>query len=563
MKTLITIACLSVFSLAALPELKVNTKNGVAINSPAANLYTQAQQNSNNCQNHLIFVHNYVPMELTLTDAAHPENNISVSGYKDSIRGRGNSTWAGDKKPYRIRFDEHKSMFGSKKHKSWALLANWYDQTFALNAVGFELGKRIGIPGTPNQFIVDFYLNNEYKGIYQITDLVQVNKGRLEIDENEGWLVEFDYHCPSKSTEVDFATDYPTSPSGSKLHTFIKSPEDLPKLSDYDFVKRDVNNLTSAMFNKSGFPNNGYRDLVDLESVAKYLMLEQFIDNFDFNNKSNNSGFPASNFFHKDKGGKIKAGPIWDLDLTAGVEYATFPTHFKTDKTPVMPRHAFYKKFFEDTLFLIKFKKAWIKYKPDIEAMSKQNGFIDSIATAVQGSVERNFALQLGDNKTCNDSGSNTCKRGAGGFSGMAPIVLGNLQAYKAKVDTLKIWWGKRIAFFQQEMDKWNIDLSKDIEDPQPSSSSKPTTSSSSSNISSSSIRASSSSGATTSIHLSQSKPQGAKIEVYNLQGKLIYSGYSENLEIPKLPVQTKGMYIIKIKQENSAPTYQNRIYLY
>ncbi|MDR2582835.1 MAG: CotH kinase family protein [Fibromonadaceae bacterium] len=656
MKTLIAIISLSVFAFAALPELKVSTKNNAAINSPAANLLTSAQQTANNCQNHLIFVHTYVPATtITLTGAANSGHNFSVSSGRDSIRGRGNSTWAGDKKPYRIKFDSAQSVFGSKKHKSWALLANWYDQTFALNAVGFELGKRIGIPGTPNQYLVDFYLNNEYKGIYQITDIVHVNKGRLEIDEKEGWLVEFDYHCPSTADEIDFATDYPNTPSrDSKLHTFIKSPEDLPKLSDYDFVKRDVNNLMTTMFNKSGFPNNGYRDLVDLESVAKYLMLEQFLDNFDFNNKSNNSGFPASNFFHKeDSRSKIKAGPIWDLDLIAGVEYASFPTHFKTDKTPVMPRHAFYKKFFEDTLFLIKFKKAWIKYKPDIEAMSKQNGFIDSIAKAVQGSVVKNFELQLGTNKTCNDNNTNTCKRGAGGFSGMAPIVLGNLQAYQAKVDTLKIWWGKRVTFFQQEMDKWNIDLSKDVIDEPSSSSSKPAGSSSSNtnsgsvtltctglqqnvekgaNIAEPTLTCSNDSPATnpswtgrpggnsswavsattstpsytigvtatcgSSSGLSAScgtvavgsdpidpgdptpiiigktivlknLPSNAKIEVYNLQGKLIYtsSGKSLNRENRgsdnlRIPVQTKGMYIIRIKQGNSTSTYQNRVHL-
>ncbi|GBU21871.1 hypothetical protein R80B4_01773 [Fibrobacteres bacterium R8-0-B4] len=196
-------------SLAALPELKVNTRNNAAISSPAANLFTKAQQDANNCQNHLIYVHKYVPMTLTLTDPANPANNISVTGYNDSIRGRGNSTWAGDKKPYRIHFNEAKSMFGSKKHKSWALLANWYDQTFTLNAVGFALGKRVGLEGTPNQYLVDFYLNNEYKGIYQITDIVQVNKGRLEIDTLAGWLAEFDYHCPSTADEIDFVTDYP------------------------------------------------------------------------------------------------------------------------------------------------------------------------------------------------------------------------------------------------------------------------------------------------------------------------------------------------------------------
>jgi len=41
--------------------------------------------------------------------------------------------------------------------------------------------------------------------------------------------------------------------------------------------------------------------------------------------------------------------------------------------------------------------------------------------------------------------------------------------------------------------------------------------------------------------------PQGATVEVYNLQGKLIYFGNSENSQILRIPVQTKGMYIAKV----------------
>ena len=473
LKWIIVFAAILVFaasSFAALPEVRVSTQNNAEITSKSA---TFGQATANNCQNHLIYTHKYVPMTFTLTDPANPVNNITATGgYKDSIRGRGNSTWAGDKKPYRVKFNEHKSMFGSKKHKSWALLANWYDQTFALNAVGFEMGKRVGLAGTPNQYLVDFYLNNQYKGIYQITDIVHVNKGRLEIDTVTGWLAEFDYHCPSDPDEVDFATDYPSSPNGSKLHTFIKSPEKLPNLSGYDFVKNDIKNLTKKMFdttqklNGKKFPENGYRDLVDLESVAKYLLLEQFLDNFDFNNKSGGGvpGFPASNFFHKEnKDGKIKAGPIWDLDLIAGVEYNSFPKHFTTYKTPLMPRHAFYKKFFDDPVFKAKIKKNWIKYKRDFQAMPN---FIDSIAAVVQGSVVKNFELQLGSNKTCNDNNTNTCTRGDGGFSRMPPLVLGNLQAYNNEVAKLKTWWGSRITFFEQELA--GFDTSLDI--PEPSS---------------------------------------------------------------------------------------------
>jgi len=40
--------------------------------------------------------------------------------------------------------------------------------------------------------------------------------------------------------------------------------------------------------------------------------------------------------------------------------------------------------------------------------------------------------------------------------------------------------------------------------------------------------------------------PKGAKVEVYNLQGKQIHSAYSGNSKILKILVQTKGMYIVK-----------------
>jgi hypothetical protein len=41
--------------------------------------------------------------------------------------------------------------------------------------------------------------------------------------------------------------------------------------------------------------------------------------------------------------------------------------------------------------------------------------------------------------------------------------------------------------------------------------------------------------------------PSNAKIEVYCLQGRRIYSINSGNFQILKIPIQAKGMYIVKI----------------
>jgi len=597
--TLTALACLSILSFAALPELKVNTKNDAAITASSAN-----RQGAGNCQSTNTFSHKYVSMQLTLTDPSNSANNITVTTNKDSIRGRGNSTWNVDKKPYRIKFEEHKSMFGTKKHKSWALLANWYDPTFALNAIGFELGKRMGLPGTPNHFLVDFYLNGSYKGIYQLTDLVQVNKGRVEVDEKDGWLVEFDYHCPSDADEVDFNTDYP---SNAKLHTYIKSPE-----TNYQFVKNEVNQLTTTMFNKSGFPENGYRDLIDLESMAKYVLIQMFMDNFDFNNKAmaagtgvggSNVAQPGSNFMHKDKGKKMVAGPLWDLDLAAGVDnQRNFPKHYQYYDYPIKPKHPFYAKFFDDPVFLAKFKKNWDKYLNDIRDMTR---VMDSIANYAEGSVEKNFALQNGGGggQQCDWSNPMTCMGGGmPGFGGMNPEAPATKQAYKDEVGKLKTWWNNRITFFQQEINKLNIDTSKDIVDGPPvtltctglqatvakgatiaqpsltcsnnSTATNPNWTgrpqnnggwevSATTNSTSYTIGATATCGSAQELSAScgtvtvnneiapikignANLPSNTKIEVYNLQGKLVYSTHSENSKVLQIPVQTKGIYIVK-----------------
>jgi hypothetical protein len=46
--------------------------------------------------------------------------------------------------------------------------------------------------------------------------------------------------------------------------------------------------------------------------------------------------------------------------------------------------------------------------------------------------------------------------------------------------------------------------------------------------------------------------PSNAKVEVYNLQGNRIYSAYPENPKILRIGVQTKGMYIIKLKSSGN-----------
>jgi len=74
-----------------------------------------------------------------------------------------------------------------------------------------------------------------------------------------------------------------------------------------------------------------------------------------------------------------------------------------------------------------------------------------------------------------------------------------------------------------------------------------PLQSSSSSAPSSSSSSAGNTPIAAPNAIIVENLPQNTKIEVYTLQGKLIYSSNSENSKILKIAVQTKGVYIVKV----------------
>ena len=50
----------------------------------------------------------------------------------------------------------------------------------------------------------------------------------------------------------------------------------------------------------------GYPNFIDIESFIDYFLVSEI--------SRNNDGFKKSRYFHKDKNGKITAGPVWDFD---------------------------------------------------------------------------------------------------------------------------------------------------------------------------------------------------------------------------------------------------------
>ncbi len=336
-------------------------------------------------------------MTFSLNDPSNPQNNISAID-SQQIRGRGNSSWNASwniitpalpdgtryRNPYRIRFkkDKQQSPFGLPAARNWVLMNADIDK----NAFGLEMGKRLDLLYTCSYNPVEVYINNGNSGKYILTEHRQADPayigapGRPKVHLTEGWFVEMDRYYP-EDEPIKFHT------KSYNLPVIVKSPEfaDADSLDPrYDFVKNDLNGIADLMASND-FPENGYRDLVDAESFIKYFLVQTFIQNVDLFRKGTETGdHIGSAFFYKDKGGKIGAGPLWDLNWSfqtfSGMQ-AGQTGNMGPDLHPYMV-HPWLARFFDDPEFLVKYFEIWNEKMPQIESM---RGFIDEIEKKING----------------------------------------------------------------------------------------------------------------------------------------------------------------------------------
>ena len=150
------------------------------------------------------------------------QNTILYESNLLNFRGRGNSTWKEDKKPYALKLNKKSDILGMPSHKRWCLLANYLDRTYMRNDIAFRLGEAAGLDWTPHGKFVEVVLNGQHKGNYYLSEQIKVAANRVNIDEFSDYLLENDsyYDEPFKFT------------SALKNYFYnIKNPDEAPDVS--------------------------------------------------------------------------------------------------------------------------------------------------------------------------------------------------------------------------------------------------------------------------------------------------------------------------------------------
>lgn len=252
-------------------------------------------------------------------DSTMTEEYASTLPLAATIRGRGHSTWDWPKKPYRIKLSEKESLLGMTASKNWALIANYADESLMRNTVAFSMAEYLGsFEFTPKLVSVSLYLNGVYQGVYTLGEMVESKSSRLDLDyredsPNTGYLLE----VGGANSEFDQkGLEYFDLPSGCAKDILIKAPSD-EKLTqeNYDYIYKYLCLADEAITTLSG-----YETYIDVDSFIDWFLLHELTYNLD-------SCFHRSCFMYKDRGGKLKMGPVWDFDLAFGNLYYDNPKY--------------------------------------------------------------------------------------------------------------------------------------------------------------------------------------------------------------------------------------------
>lgn len=358
------------------------------------------------------------------------DSSITYNGKLTQIKGRGNSTWLRPKKPYQIKLDKKTDLLGTgdkaNKNKTWILLANAIDKTMIKNAFSFDLARYLGLSETPEWKFVDLYFDGEYRGTYLLCEKVQINDGRVEINDLESsttvtdetakasgknkYGCEYQYNPTAVCTADDITGGYLLEADNAFYKSenswfktkagyviVIKSPECATK-EQVEYISEFFQEMENAA--ESGKYNGKLlEDYADIDSFASSYILNEYTLNCDY--------FASSTYFFLPEQGnakrehKIYASPAWDFDTSMGnrieVEWMRDPTVIKMSnivyfKSSVM-KSAIGKKAEEiNSLYSLIFSE-----EPVYDAEKKLGSF-SSYKDLIYSSIKMNFTLWPCDN---------------------------------------------------------------------------------------------------------------------------------------------------------------------
>lgn len=239
------------------------------------------------------------------------------------IKGRGNSSWGGgySKEPYHFKFDSKQKVLGMTSGKHWVLLANKQSGSMTSNALALRMANMVGTPATNHCVPVEFYLNGEYRGSYNMTEKIGFSNNSIDLEDESGAvLLQLDSYYDEAYKWNDPTYNLPNMVMEPDLQE-IAAVDKMVANNQFNAIKEHWNRFTSTVFNGS------YGSRVDPEALARSMFVTDLSRNTELKHPKSwyvyNESALAPNgdgTFSLNIESPYVFGPVWDFDWGYGYD---------------------------------------------------------------------------------------------------------------------------------------------------------------------------------------------------------------------------------------------------
>lgn len=253
-----------------------------------------------------------------------------VTPLEASVRGSSSAEFP--KKGYNVKFTDDRGdknaqpLLDMPSAEKWALVGPWsFDFSYLNNALVYGLSNQMG-RWAPRTRFAEMFFNadgndldyTDYAGLYILTERIEVGADRVHIRKlsakdtsgealTGGYILKID---PADPDEIGWTTPHSVTNNSAIVLVAPKADDIAPEQLDY--IQNFTRQMEAALVRDqaTGFAQRSYLDYIDRASWVDYHLLTVFTSNPD--------GLVRSTYFHKDRGGKLVAGPVWDYDRALG-----------------------------------------------------------------------------------------------------------------------------------------------------------------------------------------------------------------------------------------------------
>jgi hypothetical protein len=282
-----------------------------------------------------------------------------------------------------------RALLGMPADADWALQGPWLDKSLIRNAFSYDLARAMGAPAMRTR-VCEVFLSTsgrpvrdaDYVGVYQLTEDVERGENRVPLaalgpqDNTEpaisgGYLLAWDvgegtYLPRWKSIQVK----YPKAPTPAQMAWIDRA------FTQFDDALKGAN---------SRDPLKGYAAHIDVDAWVNYVLFEELAFNLD--------AYVRSFYLQKDRGGKIRPGPVWDHDLGLGHQFRDGTSFTQWWFVGRGAPHRWVPRLMDDPAFALKMAQRWRELRKGVLRDDQIAARIDTFATPLlSGAADRNFA---------------------------------------------------------------------------------------------------------------------------------------------------------------------------